>query len=92
MKLHNRKLNLKCEDFYNDFKAACEEVLGMDFPEDNKMNRPLLIVPDDPQKPIDSNPEVPKKSNFPNIESIVNNPTAVTITASTSNFNLNDYK
>lgn len=43
---NNERLNLKCEDFYEDFKIACEEVLAMNFSDaDDKMNRELLYVP-----------------------------------------------
>jgi|ERR1700757_271936 len=42
-----RKLNLKCEDLYIDFKGACIEVIGMNFASDNKMMKPLLSVPED---------------------------------------------
>lgn len=40
------KINLRCEDFYIDFKAACEEVLAITTFSSNKMNLPLLFVPD----------------------------------------------
>lgn len=39
------QINLKCEDLYNDFKGACEEVLNMTIFPSNKMDRPLLSVP-----------------------------------------------
>jgi len=42
---HGNKVNLKCEDFYSDFKSACEEVLAMISFQSNKMNLPLLQVP-----------------------------------------------
>ena len=42
---HGNKVNLKCEDFYNDFKSACEEVIAMTTFSSNKMNLPLLQVP-----------------------------------------------
>lgn len=39
------KINLKCEDFYEDFKNACIEVIAkLDFP-NIKMSNPLLSVP-----------------------------------------------
>lgn len=41
----DNRLNLKCEDFYADFENACIEVLNMNFPEGNKMNKQLLSVP-----------------------------------------------
>lgn len=49
MTLHenNERLNLKCEDFYVDFKNACEEVIAMTFSDaDDKMNKELLSVPE----------------------------------------------
>jgi hypothetical protein len=42
----NGRTNLKVEDFYNDFKSACEYVIDTDFPTNNKMNQDFLIVPD----------------------------------------------
>jgi hypothetical protein len=39
------RVNLRCEDFYEDFKAACLEVIGMTFPPADKMNRDFLDVP-----------------------------------------------
>jgi hypothetical protein len=38
-------INLNCEDFYEDFKTACEEVISMTIFNSNKMNLPLLYVP-----------------------------------------------
>ena len=41
------KINLKCEDFYDDFKNACLEIISMDFKDtDDKMNLPFLQLPD----------------------------------------------
>lgn len=40
-------LNLKNPEFYNDFKAACEEVLSMSFDANDKMNKPILFVPEE---------------------------------------------
>lgn len=40
------QVNLRCEDFYSDFKAACEEVIATDTFLSQKMNQPLLQVPD----------------------------------------------
>lgn len=46
-KSHNGKiLNLKNPEFYADFKLACEEVLQMTFDSNDKMNKPILFVPD----------------------------------------------
>lgn len=41
----NDRLNLKVEDFYQDFKEACEFVINDTYPTENKMNKPLLQVP-----------------------------------------------
>jgi hypothetical protein len=38
-------INLRCEDFYADFKNACEEVIAMETFASNKMGRKLLTVP-----------------------------------------------
>jgi hypothetical protein len=44
---NNKRLNLKCEDFYNDFKNACIEVVNMEFSDaDDKMKKQLLSVPE----------------------------------------------
>lgn len=40
------RVNLKCEDFFEDFKVACEEIICMEFDEKNKMNYGFLLVPD----------------------------------------------
>ena len=41
-------LNFKCEDFYEDFKNACFEVINMNFENHvDKMNKDLLSVPPD---------------------------------------------
>jgi hypothetical protein len=38
-------LNLKNPEFFDDFKAACHEVIAMDFPDpDDKMNKPYLSI------------------------------------------------
>ena len=42
---YGNMVNLKCEDFYSDFKSACEEIIDMATFPSNKMNRPLLQVP-----------------------------------------------
>ena len=39
-------INLRCEDFYEDFKNGCLEIIAMEFDENNKMNLPLLDIPD----------------------------------------------
>ena len=42
----NTKINLRCEDFYKDFANACSEVINMTTFPNNKMENPLLRVPD----------------------------------------------
>lgn len=44
--LNGTRLNLKCEDFYQDFKDACLEVINLNFSQSDKMNSDLLEVPD----------------------------------------------
>jgi hypothetical protein len=39
------RVNLRCEDFYSDFKAACEEVISMNFTGNDKMNNGFLTIP-----------------------------------------------
>jgi hypothetical protein len=39
------RLNLRCEDFYLDFKLACEEVISKTFPTSDKMNYGFLKIP-----------------------------------------------
>jgi len=41
-----KRVNLRCEDFYADFKAACEEVINKNYASEDKMNQPFLSVPD----------------------------------------------
>ncbi len=43
--LINGAINLKCEEFYADFKKACEEVIAKTSFKSSKMNKPLLDVP-----------------------------------------------
>lgn len=43
--LTGTSLNLKCENFYKDFKAACEEVISMSFPPSDKMNNDFITIP-----------------------------------------------
>lgn len=43
--IYHNKINLKCEDFYNDFRNACEEVINMVAFQNNKMNKSLLEIP-----------------------------------------------
>lgn len=42
---HGSSVNLKAEDFYADFRAACEHVISINFPPGDKMNRTFLQVP-----------------------------------------------
>ncbi len=39
------RLNLKIEDFYVDFKSACEFVIAKEFEDNNKMNQDFIEVP-----------------------------------------------
>lgn len=43
---HNGRLNLKVEDFYSDFKDACEFVKAQTYPTGDKMSADFLEVPD----------------------------------------------
>lgn len=45
LRIFNDRINLRCEDFYEDFKAASNEIIEKVFPTEDKMNRGLLIVP-----------------------------------------------
>lgn len=48
MQINNDRLNLKCEDFYEDFKLACQEIIDKEFTDANdKMNKDLLFIPGD---------------------------------------------
>ncbi len=38
------RVNIKCEEFYEDFKKACIEVINMSFPENDKMNKEMFSV------------------------------------------------
>ena len=42
---HNGRINLKIEDFYQDFKNACLEVVENNYSISDKMNQPFLSVP-----------------------------------------------
>lgn len=42
---HNGRLNLKVENFYQEFKEACEHVISIKFPNNDKMNVGFLEVP-----------------------------------------------
>lgn len=44
--ISGRRLNLRCEDFFYDFKTACENIIRMDFDIDDKMNENFLTIPD----------------------------------------------
>jgi hypothetical protein len=39
-------INLACEDFYADFRQACEEVLGMPDSVAKKLSSSFLEIPD----------------------------------------------
>lgn len=40
------RINFKCEEFYADFKEACEWVIEQEYEADDKMNGDFLDVPD----------------------------------------------
>jgi hypothetical protein len=40
------RLNLRVEDFYNDFRLACEHIINMSFASGDKMNVNFLQVPE----------------------------------------------
>jgi hypothetical protein len=42
---HDGKINLRCEDFYNDFKNACLEIIAKDEFPTTKVKSPLLHTP-----------------------------------------------
>lgn len=42
---HNGRLNFKVEDFYKDFKEACDYVIAQSYQTDDKMNKDFLEVP-----------------------------------------------
>jgi hypothetical protein len=43
---NGKRVNLRCEDFYIDFKNACEKLFGMSSPVADKLSSPFLSVPD----------------------------------------------
>jgi len=47
-------VNLRCENFYEDFKNACKEVIERTIFASGKMDRNLLVVPDSPSSGISS--------------------------------------
>jgi hypothetical protein len=47
LKEQDSRLNLKVEDFYQDFKDACNYVISQTYPVGNKMNNDFLETPDD---------------------------------------------
>lgn len=48
------RLNLKAEDFYTDFKSACEHVISITYPTGDKMNGDYLEVPGTSFNPVTS--------------------------------------
>lgn len=50
LELHDNgnRINLKCEDFYIDFRQACEEVINMSAQVEQKLSQPFLSIPDTP--------------------------------------------
>jgi hypothetical protein len=45
LKEENGRVNLKVENFYNDFKLACEYVMNIEYPTGDKMNTDFIEVP-----------------------------------------------
>jgi len=43
---NGNRINLRCEDFYADFRQACEEVIKMPAQVEQKLSQPFLSVPD----------------------------------------------
>ena len=43
---NGKRINLRCEDFYVDFKNACEDAFKMNAPVATKLSSPFLAVPD----------------------------------------------
>lgn len=41
----DERINIRCEDFYQDFKKACQEVIEMEFANDDKMSNALISIP-----------------------------------------------
>jgi hypothetical protein len=46
LSITNNRLNLKVEDLHQHFYNACNEVINMIFPANDKMNSPFIEVPD----------------------------------------------
>jgi hypothetical protein len=67
MQMNGDVLNLKCEDFYNDFQLACKEIIAKDFPDANdKMNKDLIFVPGDNFNDVMNNDTATTQSIDPN--------------------------
>ena len=58
------KINLRCEDFYIDFKGACEEVINMITFPSTKMDRPLLDIPTPTETPQSNQSQSPPINNI----------------------------
>ncbi len=37
-------VNFHIDELYEDFKGACEEVIAMEFPAENKMSKPRIFI------------------------------------------------
>ena len=44
---HHGAVTVVIENFYDDFETACRDVLHRQFPQNDKMNNPLLYIPGD---------------------------------------------
>lgn len=45
---HGGTVTVVIESFYDDFEVACRNVLQREFPQNDKMSKPLLAIPSDP--------------------------------------------
>jgi len=53
----NGKININCENFYEDFKNACFEIINKPFLDPNdKMNEPFLEINTDQNTSVNTNP------------------------------------
>lgn len=43
---NGQRVNLRCEDFYDDFRSACIQLFAMSNPVAQKLSQPFLLVPD----------------------------------------------
>lgn len=73
---HDGRLNLKVEEFYADFKLACEHIINENYPPGDKMNEGFLQVPGDGLKSGTNIPTGITSSFQPSIGPIVLPPPA----------------